>query len=41
VASVGTVETPQAAGNLLIRGDALHALTSLAQLPEFARKYLG
>jgi adenine-specific DNA-methyltransferase len=27
--------------NLLIRGDALHALTSLARLPEFQREYLG
>jgi len=27
--------------NLLIRGDALNALTSLIELPEFAREYLG
>ena len=27
--------------NLLIRGDALNALTSLIRLPEFAREYLG
>lgn len=27
--------------NLLIRGDALNALTSLAELPEFAREYVG
>ena len=27
--------------NLLIRGDALHALTSLVELPEFAREYVG
>ncbi|MDQ3573323.1 MAG: site-specific DNA-methyltransferase [Actinomycetota bacterium] len=27
--------------NLLIRGDALHALTSLAELPEFSGRYLG
>jgi adenine-specific DNA-methyltransferase len=27
--------------NLLIHGDALNALTSLAQLPEFASQYLG
>ena len=31
----------RAADNLLIRGDALHTLTSLAKLPEFAREYLG
>jgi adenine-specific DNA-methyltransferase len=27
--------------NLLIRGDALHVLTSLAKIPEFADEYLG
>lgn len=27
--------------NLLIRGDALNALTSLIELPEFAREYVG
>lgn len=27
--------------NLLIRGDALNALTSLARIPEFQREYLG
>jgi adenine-specific DNA-methyltransferase len=27
--------------NLLIQGDALNALTSLAKVPEFAREYLG
>src|SRR4030088_330827 len=27
--------------NLLIRGDALNALTSLARLPEFSREYAG
>lgn len=27
--------------NLLIRGDALHALKGLTQLPEFAREYAG
>lgn len=27
--------------NLLIRGDALNALTSLCELPEFAREYVG
>jgi adenine-specific DNA-methyltransferase len=41
VTSVGTVGKRRAADNLLIRGDALHALTSLARLPEFAREYLG
>jgi adenine-specific DNA-methyltransferase len=41
VASAGTVGKRRAADNLLIRGDALHALTSLARLPEFAREYLG
>ena len=29
------------ADNLLIRGDALNALTSLGRLPEFASEYLG
>jgi adenine-specific DNA-methyltransferase len=41
VASVGTVGKKRAADNLLIRGDALHALTSLRRLPEFAGEYLG
>lgn len=31
----------RAKDNLLIRGDALHALTSLTQLPEFAQHYVG
>lgn len=31
----------RARDNLLIRGDALNALTSLIELPEFAREYLG
>jgi adenine-specific DNA-methyltransferase len=31
----------RAAGNLLIQGDALNALTSLTRLPEFQREYLG
>jgi adenine-specific DNA-methyltransferase len=31
----------RARGNLLIRGDALNALTSLAELPEFARELVG
>src|SRR5262245_56188568 len=32
---------PRAGDNLLIRGDALHALTALNELPEFAREYQG
>lgn len=31
----------RARDNLLIRGDALYGLTSLAQLPEFAAEYAG
>lgn len=31
----------RAQDNLLIRGDALNALTSLCELPEFAREYVG
>lgn len=31
----------RAKDNLLIRGDALHALTSLSLLPEFRKEYLG
>jgi adenine-specific DNA-methyltransferase len=31
----------RAKDNLLIRGDALNALRSLAELPEFAKEYLG
>jgi adenine-specific DNA-methyltransferase len=31
----------RAKDNLLIRGDALNALTSLIELPEFAREYVG
>jgi adenine-specific DNA-methyltransferase len=41
VAAVGTVGQTRAADNLLIRGDALNALTSLRYLPEFAQQYLG
>lgn len=33
--------TKRAADNLLIRGDALHALQSLNRIPEFADEYLG
>jgi len=38
---VGEVGKVRAADNLLIRGDALNALTSLSRLPEFAAQYLG
>jgi adenine-specific DNA-methyltransferase len=41
VATVGEVGKVRATDNLLIRGDALNALTSLARLPEFASEYLG
>lgn len=41
VATIGGVGKRRAADNLLIRGDALDALTSIARLPEFAREYLG
>ncbi|HZQ65690.1 MAG TPA: hypothetical protein VFA66_10735 [Gaiellaceae bacterium] len=34
-------ERSRAKDNLLIRGDALNALTSLCELPEFAREYVG
>lgn len=34
-------ETERARDNLLIRGDALHALQSLAGLPELAAEYVG
>lgn len=40
-ATVGDTSRVRARDNLLIRGDALNALTSLARLPEFAREYLG
>ena len=40
-ASVGEVGRERARDNLLIRGDALNALRSLAHLPEFAREYVG
>ena len=44
--SAGTVgdtrpERSRAKDNLLIRGDALQGLTSLVELPEFAREYVG
>jgi adenine-specific DNA-methyltransferase len=41
VATVGEVGPERAGDNLLIRGDALNALRSLARLPEFAKHYLG
>jgi len=41
VATVGAIGRTRAGDNLLIRGDALNALRSLASLPEFAQEYLG
>jgi adenine-specific DNA-methyltransferase len=43
VTSVGDVSPVKnrAKDNLLIRGDALHALTSLGSIPEFTDEYLG
>ena len=41
VDTVGEVGPRRAGDNLLIRGDALHALTSLIRLPEFAAEYVG
>lgn len=41
VSELGSVGKGRAVDNLLIRGDALNALTSLARLPEFAKEYLG
>jgi adenine-specific DNA-methyltransferase len=41
LATVGEVGTDRVGANLLIRGDALNALRSLARLPEFAQEYLG
>lgn len=41
VGTIGDVGQERAADNLLIRGDALNALRSLAGLPEFAKHYLG
>lgn len=40
VGEVGT-KKKRASDNLLIRGDALNALTSLTELPEFASEYVG
>ncbi len=39
--TAGDVGPVRAADNLMIRGDALNALRSLARLPEFAEYYLG
>jgi adenine-specific DNA-methyltransferase len=41
--TVGEVraDSARAKDDLLIRGDALHALTSLLQIPEFAKEYAG
>lgn len=43
VETVGESHTKseRAKDNLLIRGDALHALTALASIPEFSKEYLG
>lgn len=43
VTTVGEVaaEKARAKDNLLIRGDALHALTSLSSIPEFRDEYVG
>jgi adenine-specific DNA-methyltransferase len=41
VSEVGEVGVRRATDNLLIHGDALNALRSLARLPEFATQYLG
>jgi adenine-specific DNA-methyltransferase len=43
VAQVGDVASDRnrASDNLLIRGDALHALNALTSIPEFAREYAG
>ncbi|MCF6506841.1 site-specific DNA-methyltransferase [Blastococcus sp. MG754426] len=43
IATVGETrkDAERAKDNLLIRGDALHALTSLKELPEFAAEYRG
>ena len=41
VTTVGSAASRRCRDNLLIRGDALNALTSLAKLPEFARELVG
>jgi adenine-specific DNA-methyltransferase len=37
----GEVDDPPKTGNLLIQGDALHALTTLTSLPEISPDYVG
>jgi adenine-specific DNA-methyltransferase len=39
--TVGDFSRTRGRGNLLVRGDALHALTSLTELPEFSRHIAG
>ena len=39
--TVGDGPATRAAGNLLLRGDALHGLRALARLPEFSRELAG
>ena len=41
VKTIGDVGRRRAGDNLLIRGDALHALTTLSTLPEFSQEYIG
>ncbi len=41
MATVGQVSGERSRDNLLIRGDALNALRTLARHPEFAREFLG
>lgn len=41
VAEIGEQPAGLGPANLLIRGDALHALSSLTKLPSFSRDYLG
>ena len=41
VRSVGTTSKHRATDNLLIEGDALHALTAIAKVPEFRKEYWG
>jgi adenine-specific DNA-methyltransferase len=41
VSTVGEVGRGRTGDNLLIKGDALNALTSLSRLPEFTSAYLG
>lgn len=43
VVKVGSTapDSRRGSDNLLVRGDALHALNALSSIPEFAREYLG